>query len=224
MRLLGTVTPGQAPRADLLPILDAALPPGVQRIDVGILDGLTRPEIERDFAPEPGGAVIVARILDGTSVTMDKAKVQAAIQNKIDALEAEGCTTILVLCTGDFEGFTTRRARLVEPEKVLQPALTALTSGAQVGILVPLQEQIATEGGKWAGFSHPPLYAAVTPYGPDDEALKSAARDLADRGAELLMTDCMGFVEHHRQAAAEASGLPVILACALVAKLAAEVV
>lgn len=224
MRRLGTITPGQAPRTDLVPILDAALPPGVARVDVGILDGLSRMAIEESFAPEPGGAVIVARIADGSFVVMDKTKVKAGIQAKIDALEAEACGTILVLCTGDFDGFQTRRARLIEPEKILIPTLTAMTNGAKVGVLVPLAAQIATEGGKWSGFAQEPLYAAVTPYEGDDSALEAAARDLAERGAEVLMTDCMGFVEHHRAVAARASGLPVILASALVAKIAAEMV
>jgi protein AroM len=224
MRRLGTITPGQAPRADLVPMLDAALPDGVARIDVGILDGLSRAAIEETFAPEPGGAVIVARIADGSFVVMDKAKVKRGIQTKIDALEAQGCDAILVLCTGDFDGFQTACARLIEPEKILIPTLTAMTDGAKVGVFVPLAAQIATEGGKWSGFAQEPLYAAVSPYNADDEALEVAARDLATRGAELLMTDCMGFVEHHRAVAARASGLPVILASTLVVKLAAEMV
>ena len=39
----------------------------------------------------------------------------------------------------------------------------------------------------------------------------------------MLVMDCMGFVEHHRRAAAEGAGCPVILSNALIAKLTAEV-
>lgn len=39
-RKLGTITIGQAPRADITPILDAALPPTLPRRHVGLLDGL----------------------------------------------------------------------------------------------------------------------------------------------------------------------------------------
>ena len=44
------------------------------------------------------------------------------------------------------------------------------------------------------------------------------AEALAERGADILLMDCMGFVERHRQDAATA-GLPVILSNALIAKI-----
>src|SRR5437899_13083094 len=42
------------------------------------------------------------------------------------------------------------------------------------------------------------------------------------RGAEALLLDCIGFVEAHRRQLAHASGLPVILSNALMAKLVGE--
>ncbi len=223
-RKLGTITLGQAPRADLTPILDANLPSSLERLHVGVLDGLSPLEIKQRYAVQPGLPVLVTRLLDESSVVMDKARVESAIQGLIDHLEDEGCTTILLLCTGKFHSLTTRQAILIEPEKVLLPSLAAMTSGYQVGMFVPLAEQIAAEQEKWKAFSRPPLCAAVSPYLPHDDALKAAAVDLAKRGAQILMTDCMGFVEHHRESAASSSGLPVVLSSALIAKLVAEVV
>ncbi|MCR8546918.1 AroM family protein [Salipiger sp. P9] len=223
-RKLGTITPGQAPRADLTPILEAALPEGVALIQKGVLDGLSAEEIAAGFAPAPGAPVIISRLLDGASAVMDKHKVEANIQRLVTELEDAGCTTILLLCTGKFEALHTRSARLVEPQKVLLPSLAALTQGLRVGLLVPLPEQIDSEGGKFAAFDTPPIAAAVSPYEPANDALAETARALAEAGAEILMTDCMGFVEHHRDTARAASGLPVVLSSALIAKLVAEIV
>ena len=48
-----------------------------------------------------------------------------------------------------------------------------------------------------------------------------AGRGLAERGAEALLLDCIGFTERHRTALAPI-GLPVILSNAVVAKAVGE--
>lgn len=229
MRKLGTITIGQAPRADLTPLLTAALPPDVALEQVGVLDGLTRDEITARYGVKPGRPVLISRLLDGSSVVMDKETVEAGIQTLVDRLEARGCSTILLLCTGKFDHLTTGSAHLVEPQKIIAPTLAALAAGRRVGILVPLPEQVASEAAKWGKLAETtgagtPLCAAVSPYAGDTEALAAAAKGLADEGADILVTDCMGFVGPHRDAARAASGLPVILSSALMAKLVAEVV
>lgn len=223
MSKLGTLTIGQAPRADITPILDDVLDAHLARRHAGVLDGLSRAEIDRGFAAEAGKPVLITKLLDGSAVVIDRARTEAAAQAKLAILEAEGCSTILMLCTGHFESLKTDKARLIEPDRILPPTVAALMQGAQLGIIVPLVEQIASEAGKWAPLGRAPLYAAASPYGGDGVSVAEAARDLAGRGAEILLMDCMGFVERHRRDAAEA-GLPVILSNSLIAKLVSEIV
>lgn len=223
MAKLGTLTIGQAPRADITPILDAVLGPELPRLHAGVLDGLSREEIDRDFAPEPGGALLITKLLDGTSVVIDRQRTEQAAQTKLAALEAAGCSTILMLCTGHFASLRTERARLIEPDRILPPTVAALVQGAQLGIIVPLAEQIASEAGKWTPLARPPIYAAASPYGGDGPSVAEVAESLAEHGAQILLMDCMGFVERHRQEAS-APGLPVILSNALIAKIVSEVV
>lgn len=223
MSKLGTLTIGQAPRADITPILDAVLDAGLPRRHAGVLDGLSRDEIARDFAAEPGQPVLITKLLDGSAVVIDRARTEKAAQRKLAMLEAEGCGTILMLCTGHFESLRTDKARLVEPDRILPPAVAALIQGAQLGIVVPLAEQISSEAGKWGPLGRPPIYAAASPYGGEGASVADAARELAGRGAEILLMDCMGFVEWHRREAA-AAGLPVILSNSLIAKLVSEIV
>ncbi|RXT55373.1 hypothetical protein B6S44_09655 [Bosea sp. Tri-44] len=223
MGKLGTLTIGQAPRADITPILDAVLAPGLPRLHAGVLDGLSQDQITNDFAPEPGGALLITKLLDGTSVVIDRRRTERAAQAKLAMLEEAGCTTILMLCTGHFASLATKRARLIEPDRILPPTVAALVQDAQLGIIVPLAEQIASEAGKWTPLACSPIYAAASPYGGDSLSVAAAAQDLAERGAQILLMDCMGFVERHRQEAATA-GLPVILSNALIAKIVSEVV
>lgn len=223
MSKLGTLTIGQAPRADITPILDDALDARLERRHAGVLDGLSRGEIERDFAAKAGKPVLITKLLDGSAVVIDRARTEAAAQAKLAMLEAEGSSTILMLCTGHFASLRTQSARLIEPDRILPPTVAALVQGAQLGIIVPLAEQISSEAGKWAPLGRAPLYAAASPYGGEGASVADAARDLAGRGADILLMDCMGFVEAHRREASEA-GLPVILSNSLIAKLVSEIV
>ena len=59
-QLLGTLTIGQAPRADITPILRAVLPEGTQLMQAGVLDGLSKEQIAADYAPIPD-VIAIAR-------------------------------------------------------------------------------------------------------------------------------------------------------------------
>ena len=223
-RKLGTLTIGQAPRADITPILDSHVDAAVPRRHAGVLDGLDGATIAGRFAARSGQPVLITRLLDGTSVVIDREATEIAARAKVAMLEAEGCTTVLMLCTGTFAALHCAHARLVEPDRILPPAVAALAGADQVGIIVPLAEQIDSEAGKWAALGRPPLYAAASPYATDEGALETAARDLAQRGARLVLMDCMGFVERHRAVVAAAAGLPVMLSNALIAKLVSGII
>ncbi|VVE15976.1 hypothetical protein PIN31115_02875 [Pandoraea iniqua] len=224
---LGTLTIGQAPRADITPILDAHLPADVPVVHMGVLDGLDRDAIDAAFAPQAANGVLISRLLSGDSVELDKPAIQRALQAKLDALEVLGCTVILILCTGEFEGLACRHAWLVEPDRIVPPAAAALAGERQVGIVVPLAGQIESEFHKWGALQRPPICAAASPYATGaegDKALGSAALTLREQGAEILVLDCMGFVERHRDIAQTASNLPVVLSNSLVASLTATLV
>ncbi len=222
--LLGTLTIGQAPRSDITPILMQHLPPSVRCLHVGVLDGLSKEEIATRFAPRPSGAVLTTRLLDGSSVVIGKPAVHLALQQKLNQLEAHGCRTIVLLCTGEFDRLTCQDAWLIEPDHVVPPVVATLVKSHQVGVVVPLQEQMQSEARKWQSLTRSPLYGVASPYGEGPGVLVRAVQDLKGRGAEILVLDCMGFTERHRELAREASGLPVLLSNALIARLLAELV
>jgi protein AroM len=219
---LGTLTIGQAPRPDITPILALHLPPQTKCIHVGLLDGLARADIERFYSPEPGESTLITRLLDGSSVVVSKPKVLGLMNLKIASLQAQGCGFILLLCTGAFEGLLCEDAWLIEPDLIVSPSVAAIAGNRQVGILVPLASQVQSEGHKWRALERAPICAVASPYAGETDSLEQAACNLRDQGAELLVMDCMGFVEAHREVAARASGLPVILSNALIARLTAE--
>src|SRR5919109_5553464 len=118
-RVLGTLTIGQAPRPDVVPIIDRHVPAEICRIHRGVLDGLPRGDIDRRYRPEPGEPILVTRLQDGTEVQLSRRRMRDGVQEALRGLEAEGCDAILLLCTGTFDGLACNKAWLVEPEHII---------------------------------------------------------------------------------------------------------
>jgi protein AroM len=214
---LGTITIGQSPRPDVTPVIEAHVPAGVALVHVGVLDGMTDAQIAARYASRPRERSLLTRLRTGQSVELDAAAVETGVQQKLHDLEHAGCTVILVLCTGVFRGLRTRRAWLVEPDRILPGLVSGLAGSRRVGVVMPLALPIDGERRKWTALQIPPTFAVATPYVDGDDQVAAAARDLQRAGANLLVMDCFGYTERHRRAAAQASGLPVLLTNELMA-------
>lgn len=219
--ILGTLTIGQAPRTDVVPIIDRHVPQRVRRIHRGVLDGLSYGEIAARYLAEPGEAALITRLHDGRAVELSRARTRGGVQEALFALEAEGCDVILILCTGTFEGLRSEQAWLVEPDHIIPPLVAGLVEQRQLGILVPIASQIASESHKWQPLARPPLSDAVSPYTDGAEAVLEAGQRLRTRGAEAILLDCIGFTNGHRKALA-ALDMPILLSNAIVAKAVGE--
>jgi protein AroM len=220
-RVLGTLTIGQAPRPDVVPIIDRYVPAEIGRIHRGVLDGLSRAEIDRRYRPESGEPVLVTRLQDGAEVELSRRRMRNGVQETVRALEAEGCDAILLLCTGTFDGLECNRAWLVEPDHIIPAVVAGLVEKRQLGVIVPIASQIGSESGKWRGLYRPPIFAAASPYAATPDAVIDAGKELQVRGADAILLDCIGFTERHREALLPL-GRPVILSNAVAAKAVGE--
>ena len=220
-RVLGTLTIGQAPRPDVVPIVERHVPAGTRLIHRGALDGLTRAEMAARYEADPDEPALITRLHDSSSVNLSRRRMQAAVQEKLALLEDDGCDVILLLCTGTFTGLECRRAWLVEPDHIIPATVAGLIERRQIGILVPIPGQIVSEAEKWRPLHRAPLFAAASPYDTGTEAVLAAGRALQRKGAEAILLDCIGFTERHR-AALSPLGLPVMLSNAIVAKAVGE--
>jgi protein AroM len=220
-RTLGTLTIGQAPRPDVVPIIERHVPANTRLIHRGALDGLTRAEIAARYEADPDEPALITRLLDGSSVNLSRRRMQGAVQEKLMLLEKDGCDIILVLCTGTFTGLECRRAWLVEPDHIIPGMVAGLIEQRQIGILVPIAGQVTSEAEKWRPLARTPLFGVASPYSADDATLLFAGRTLQENGAQAILLDCIGFTERHRVALSTLS-LPVMLSNAVVAKAVGE--
>ncbi|WP_329001954.1 AroM family protein [Kribbella sp. NBC_00709] len=220
MTVLGVVTIGQSPRSDMVPEMMRWLPSSVEVRERGALDGLSSADLTT-LAPKPADETLTTRLRDGSSVVIGRAGILPRLQAAIDILEAGGADVVLIVCTGEFPAFRHSRP-LLSAGPLLAAGLSALAGDSLVGVICPLAEQEQQSYEKFAHLDQKIKVAWATPYQPGVTELEKAATELAAEGAQLLVLDCMGYTEEHRQAAAAASGLPVILSRSLVARLTAE--
>src|SRR5947208_283155 len=220
-RVLGTLTIGQAPRPDVVPIIDRHVSADIRRIHRGVLDGLSHAEIAARYRPAPGEAVLVTRLQDGTEIELSRHHMRDGVQEALAALEAEGCDAILLLCTGTFDGLECHKAWLIEPDHIIPAMVAGLVERRQLGVIVPIASQIGSESGKWQPLQRPPIFAAASPYAGTQDAVIDAGKELQAQGAAAILLDCIGFTERHRQALLPL-GLPVILSNAVAAKALSE--
>ncbi len=186
-RTLGTLTIGQAPRLDIVPIIERHVPAGCRLIHRGALDGMTRADVVAQFDPAPGEAALITRLHDGTSLNLSRRRMQDAVQAKLHALEDDGCDVILLLCTGTFAGLECRRAWLVEPDHIIPATVAGLLAGRQIGIIAPIAGQIVSEAAKWRPLTRAPLFAVANPYAPGDDAVLRDGRRLLEPGADEIL-------------------------------------
>src|SRR5699024_5499162 len=122
-------------------------------------------------------------------------------------------------CTGDFPSLITKKP-ILYPDKILNHLVKAVMNEGKIGIIIPLEEQKETLIKKWTGFEVDA--EAATPYEASD--IRGAASKLKERGAELIVLDCIGYSEEHKIEAKKGSNLPVILPRTLLARVAMEYV
>lgn len=217
------ITIGQAPRTDVAPIIEKYLDGRAELVQVGVLDGMTKAYIEENLYPEKDDYVLTSRLVTNESVVMSREKIKPILQEKITYLEKKGIEQILLLCTGVFPGLTTSSSYLIEPDHVIPPTVKAMVGNRRFGVIVPLSEQKETLYPKFSPFGLKPFFAVASPYHHDQASYKEAADKLKDK-VDIILLDCMGYTEEAREMISKATGLPVILSNAIMAKLTSEMI
>ncbi|WP_044640618.1 AroM family protein [Risungbinella massiliensis] len=224
MKKIGVLTIGQAPRTDIEEVLFAHLTREMV-IQRGALDGWTKQEIEEKFSPAPEEELVLTTKLNtGESVILAEEKIVPLLQEKVIALEKDGCSTILLLCTGEFPTLRSRRALLLQPDRVLARVIDAILPSGKLGVLCPLPEQQQMIREKWSSYKGDLLLESVSPYTGRPEEFEQAAARFRENGADIIVLDCMGYQPSQRKIVQTGSGAPVLLSVSLLARIAGEVI
>lgn len=216
---IGAITIGQSPRTDVIPEIQPLLG-GVKLAECGALDGLSPKDIA-PFAPEAGECILVTRLFDGTSVRIAERHILPRIQTLTETLISDGAAAILMLCTGEFPPFRCEKP-LIYPQVILHHFVAGVIDRQRLGIITPDVSQIPQSLHRWhKNGIEDVIVEASNPY-MDAFSAVSAACALKERGAALIVLDCIGYTAAMKASIQKQTGLPVILPRTVAARAVAE--
>lgn len=218
---LAILTIGVVPVSEVLPLLTEHI--SQQQITHhSLLGGMCREEVMQTYAIESGDDCLPTLLSDGKLAAVSLQKIERDLQSVIEVLDNQGYDVILLMSTAAISGLVARNAILLEPMRIIPPLVASIVDGHQVGVIVPIPELLHNQSQKWQVLQKPPLLSLANPIWDSEAKLIEAGRDLLAQGADVLMLDCLGFHQHHRDLLQKTLDVPVLLSNVLVARLASE--
>ncbi len=218
---MAILTVGVVPVAEVLPLLTEHIREE-QITHISLLGKMRREDVMENYALDSGDDRLLTLLNDNQPAEVSRQKVERDLKHIIAMLDRQEYDVILFLSSEMLSGFTARNAILLEPQRIIPPLVASIVDGHQVGVIVPVEEVLPMQQQKWRSLENTPYYALANPIGGSDSDLLSAGRALLEQGADVLVLDCLGYHQHHRDVLQKALDVPVLLSNVLVSRLAAE--
>jgi len=137
-------------------------------------------------------------------------------------LEGDGANLTALLCTGAFPRLHATRP-LIQPQPVLLGLLRGTSWPGHLGILTPSTRHVPQTEARWRRDGFDTIVTPLSPYEEDDPAaVRRTATAMRDGSAGLIVMDCMGFRRKTRDELRALTGVPVLVANLLLARVIAE--
>lgn len=218
---LAILTIGVVPLREVLPLLTEHIRED-QITHVSLLGKMTREAVMEEYAASSSEEVLITLLNDNQLAEVSRAKVERDLQSLVEVLDNQNYDVILLMSTAPIGGLVARNAILIEPQRIIPPLVGSIVDGHQVGVIVPIPELMNAQRRKWQALQNTPHYALANPVHGTNDELIAAGQQLIGLGADVLMLDCLGFHQRHRDLLQKELDVPVLLSNVLVARLAAE--
>ncbi|EHF4485686.1 AroM family protein [Salmonella enterica] len=218
---LAILTIGVVPMSEVLPLLTEYI--DEQHITHhSLLGKMSREDVMADYAVEPGDDPLLTLLNDNQIAHVSRQKVERDLQSVVEVLDNQGYDVIILMSTAAIKSMSARNSILLEPLRIIPPLVASIVDGHQVGVIVPVAELLAAQEKKWQVLQMPPVYSLANPVHGSEQQLIDAGQALLDQGADVIMLDCLGFHQRHRDILQQALDVPVLLSNVLIARLASE--
>ncbi len=218
---LAILTIGVVPMSEVLPLLTEYI--DEQHITHhSLLGKMSREDVMADYAVEPGDDPLLTLLNDNQIAHVSRQKVERDLQSVVEVLDNQGYDVIILMSTAAIKSMAARNSILLEPLRIIPPLVASIVDGHQVGVIVPVAELLAAQEKKWQVLQMPPVYSLANPVHGTEQQLIDAGQALLDQGADVIMLDCLGFHQRHRDILQQALDVPVLLSNVLIARLASE--
>lgn len=218
---LAILTIGVVPMSEVLPLLTEYI--DEQHITHhSLLGKMSREDVMADYAVEPGDDPLLTLLNDNQIAHVSRQKVERDLQSVVEVLDNQGYDVIILMSTAAIKSMAARNSILLEPLRIIPSLVASIVDGHQVGVIVPVAELLAAQEKKWQVLQMPPVYSLANPVHGSEQQLIDAGQALLDQGADVIMLDCLGFHQRHRDILQQALDVPVLLSNVLIARLASE--
>ncbi|APX82341.1 AroM family protein [Salmonella enterica subsp. enterica serovar Napoli] len=218
---LAILTIGVVPMSEVLPLLTEYI--DEQHITHhSLLGKMSREDVMADYAVELGDDPLLTLLNDNQIAHVSRQKVERDLQSVVEVLDNQGYDVIILMSTAAIKSMAARNSILLEPLRIIPPLVASIVDGHQVGVIVPVAELLAAQEKKWQVLQMPPVYSLANPVHGSEQQLIDAGQALLDQGADVIMLDCLGFHQRHRDILQQALDVPVLLSNVLIARLASE--
>lgn len=218
---LAILTIGVVPMSEVLPLLTEYI--DEQHITHhSLLGKMSREDVMADYAVEPGDDPLLTLLNDNQIAHVSRQKVERDLQSVVEVLDNQGYDVIILMSTAAIKSMAARNSILLEPLRIIPPLVASIVDGHQVGVIVPVAELLAAQEKKWQVLQMLPVYSLANPVHGSEQQLIDAGQALLDQGADVIMLDCLGFHQRHRDILQQALDVPVLLSNVLIARLASE--
>jgi protein AroM len=188
----------------------------------GAQDGLSDAELRQLDTGEPTS--FAETLADGSTVFLSEQTVTDNACKAAEKLKRQGASVVMI-----FDSFplpVLRASGVITPFDLLEHGALAMRNQGSIGVLQPIKEVMERELQHWQALGVPVVHAYAPPLMPDspdnaqveesirnapDEHLIQAALTLVEQGAEVIVLDCFGYGDNHRELVFGVTGKPVIL-------------
>jgi len=208
---LGVLLIGQTPNDFYQAFFRTCLPDSIRIEMAGVLDGLSVDEV-LSLESEAENEVLFTRVGKNIPVVLPVHQVHSRMQGKVEELNARGVTAVIIACTRDFS-FLNSSTPLIFPGRLLRNNVFAIARETiPIGVILPLEKQIETNLRKfWCREGIRACFAAASPGDHPGEVVKAAKR-LKEKGAKLIVLDCMAYSSEEKAFVRQETDCMVILA------------
>jgi len=218
---LAILTIGVVPMCEVLPLLTEYI--DEQHITHhSLLGQMQREDVMAEYGASPGDELVLTLLSAHQLAHVSRLKVERSLQSIVEVLDNQGFDVILLLSRASITRLTARNSILLEPIRIIPPLVASIVEGHQVGVIVPVAELLKAQAQKWQVLQTPPVYAVANPVEGSEQQLIDAGKYLLEQGADVLMLDCLGFHQRHRDLLQKSLDVPVLLSNVLIARLASE--
>lgn len=225
MKKIGAIGVGTSPRPSITNQIKSIVGEELEVIEIGILDGFTAEELEKNWKPIGDEDRLLEYLSDGTEVVYAERLVYDILPKHVKTLEAQGVELIVVYCAGKFPEVECS-VPIIYPRDVMDGIVPAVLKNRDEPLIVltPTEEFVPQWTAIWKNVVNNVTVLPLHIKGNDMENSLARFVEKVDKmDAKVIAMDCMGYSAEAKRYLKEHTDKKIIHVVSMLARTIAEV-